>query len=103
MKNDKERREFIDNQNNWEQVGEPIMGLVRMSQLTYKYKQWFKVEIFQRYEHYNIKERRMELVREWIKTGIYEIDTNSRAFTYGISPTQMINAIKEIDKEERAK
>lgn len=103
MKNDKERREFIDNPNNWEQVGEPIMGLVRMSQLTYKYKQWFKVEIFQRYEHYNFKIGKMELVREWIKTGIYEIDTNSRAFTYGISPTQMINAIKEIDKEERAK
>lgn len=103
MKNDKERREFIDNPNNWEQVGEPIMGLVRMSQLTYKYKQWFKVEILQTYEHYNIKTGRMEPVREWIKTGIYEIDTNSRAFTYGISPTQMINAIKEIDKEERAK
>ena len=103
MKNDKERREFIDNPNNWEQVGEPIMGLVRMTQLTYKHKQWFKVEIFQSYKHYNIKERRMEPVREWIKTGIYEIDTNSRAFTYGISPTQMINAIKEIDKEERAK
>ena len=103
MKNDKERREFIDNPNNWEQVGEPIMGLVRMTQLTYKHKQWFKVEIFQSYEHYNIKERRMEPVREWIKTGIYEIDTNSRAFTYGISPTQMINAIKEIDKEGRAK
>lgn len=103
MKNDKERREFIDNPNNWEQVGEDIMGLVRMMQLTYKHKQWFKVEILQRYEHYNIKERRMEPVREWIKTGIYEIDTNSRAFTYGISPTQMINAIKEIDKEERGK
>lgn len=103
MKNDKERREFIDNPNNWEQVGEDIMGLVRMMQLTYKYKQWFKVEILQRYEHYNIKERRMETVREWIKTGIYEIDTNNRAFTYGISLTQMLNTIKEIDKEERAK
>lgn len=103
MKNDKERREFIDNPNNWEQVGEPIMGLVRMMQLTYKHKQWFKVEILQTYEHYNIKTGTMETVRAWIKTGIYEIDTNSRAFTYGVSVTQMMNAIKEIDKEERAK
>ena len=102
LRNDKERREYIADPKNWETVG-TLNNLIRMRTLTYKSETWYTIEIMQMFQHYNLKTRAMEWVSEWRRLGIYQINVDHRAFTYGVSVTEIINRIKEIDKEERAK
>ena len=102
LRNDKERREFVNDSSNWELVGE-LNNLIRLKALTYKTDIWYTLEIMQMFQHYNIKAGAMEWVSEWRRLGIYQLNIDHRAFTYGVSVTEIINRIKEIDKEERAK
>ena len=102
LRNDKERRDYIQNQANWETVG-TLNNLIRMRTLTYKSETWYTLEIMQMFQHYNIKAGAMEWVSEWRRLGIYQLNVDHRAFTYGVSVTEIINRIKEIDKEEKQK
>lgn len=102
LKNDKERREFVQNSDNWETIGE-MNGLVRLKRLTYRKTEWYRVEIMQVYQHFNFRKESMEWVSEWNKIGIYKIDTEHRAFTYGYSITQIADEIKDMDRKEKRK
>lgn len=101
MRNDRERKEYIEDEKNWTQVGDTTFGLLRLMMLTYGDAEWYKVQVFQEHQHYNCKKGDFEWVREWVTVGIYSISTARRAFSYGWSTSRIVEAIKEADKEEK--
>ena len=103
LRNDKERREYIENEKNWTQVGDTTFGLLRLMMLKYGDAEWYKVQVFQEHQHYEHQTSQFEWVREWVTVGIYSISTARRAFSYGWSTSRIVEAIKEADKAERHK
>ena len=106
MRNDKERQQFVQDDNNWHRVGSDIMGKVRLRELEYKNNFWYRIEIL---EHYFENEffsgsdyKRVDKVN-WRPLRMFVLDKDTRAFEDTVSPTQIVEAIKEIDKEERKK
>lgn len=103
MRNDKERQAFVQDANNWHEVGTEIMGRVRLRKLEYKNHTWYRIEIMTDcYE------------TEWTATGykrkktirrqplrMYVIDKETGAFDEPVSMTQIVEKIKEIDKKEK--
>ena len=100
--NDKKRREFVQNDENWELVGE-LNGLVREKMLAYKGTEWYAVEVRQNVQHYNVHSHALEYRAEWTRVGIWKLSRSVRAFTYGWSVSQIVDEIKRIDKEEKEK
>ena len=102
LKNDKERREFVYDPANWEQVGSDINGLVRLTRLEYKGHEWFGIEIrhvcltFDSHLNHITK-------KEWHQIAIYELDTENRGLACQWSRSQVAAQLKQIDKEEKAK
>jgi len=102
LKNDRERRDFVNDPKNWETIGD-IKGLVQMRMLRYKGLIWYATFIRQVHQRWDRDIHGHIYEADWTRLGIYQINTEHRAFTYGISPTEIIQAIKEADKEERGK
>lgn len=101
MKNDKERREFIDNPNNWELVG-MLNNIIRLMKLTYKDHEWFAVDIWQEDTTFDYKLKKHVPEKQWRRMNRYKI-TENHAFSYGMSVTDIMNEIKAIDRKERNK
>lgn len=95
MRNDKERQAFVLDDNNWHRVGMDIMGRVRMRELEYKNHTWYRVDVLE--THWPTK------LPYWRHLRMYVIDEKTGAFSDSVSVTQIVEAIKEIDKEERKK
>lgn len=103
MRNDKERMEFVKDDANWHRVGVDIMGKVRLRELEYKDHFWYRIEILMHgfdTEWLGTEMKRTKKV-EWQPIRMYVLDKDTRAFEDTISPTQIVDQIKEIDKQER--
>ena len=101
MRNDKERQAFVQDDNNWHRVGVEIMGRVRLRELEYKNHTWYRIEVMTRWFDYKSHARGVEW--RWQPLRMYVIDKATGAFADTVSVTQIVNEIKEIDKEERGK
>lgn len=97
MRNDKERQAFVQDDNNWHRVGMEIMGRVRLRELEYKNHTWYRIEVMTRWFDYKSHAREWR----WQPLRMYVIDKATGAFADTVSVTQIVNEIKEIDKEER--
>ena len=97
MRNDKERQAFVQDDNNWHRVGTEIMGRVRLRKLEYKNHTWYRIEVMTRWFDYKSRTRKPE----WRPLRMYVIDKETGAFDEAVSVTQIVNEIKEIDKEEK--
>ena len=102
LKNDKERKEFVNNPENWELVGE-LNGLIRLKKLTYGKKEWFAIYVRKSYDHYDYREKQMKEVIEWQRARIHTLNTEIRAFGQEYSPSQIVEEIKDMDREARKK
>lgn len=100
MRNDRERRGFVADEKNWKLV-QDIMGLVQLRMFRYKGKAWYAVFLRQIYQQWDRSVHEMTKTAGWIRVGIYQLDTARRAFTYGIDPAEIVEAMREADKEER--
>lgn len=100
LTNDKLRREFVDNPDNWETIGD-LKGLVRLSRLEYKSLEWFSVWVRQTHVQYDYRVKDVVPETKWWRKNIYKIDKTTRALTYGMSTTQVVDEIKEYDKKEK--
>lgn len=105
MRNDKERQQFVQDDNNWHRVGTEIMGRVRMRELEYKSHVWYRIEIMTHWFENEFTDASYKRIKRmgWQPLRMYVIDKETGAFADTVSVTQIVNAIKEIDKEERAK
>ncbi|MBR2677626.1 MAG: hypothetical protein IKE28_12040 [Solobacterium sp.] len=102
MRNDQERREFIDNQDNWQPVGSDATGNVRIMSLKYLGNEWQRVDVYREYERFDYE--KLGYVKEigWVPTDTFSVNSEG-IIGNTITKTQILNRIKEIDKEERAK
>ena len=102
LRNDKERREFVDNSSNWKTIRE--MPGIRLRELTYKEKyHWYKLEIWQECDYFDKKAMKLCRTVLWREVRIFTLSEKTHAFDEAISVTQIVDKIKEIDKEERKK
>lgn len=99
LTNEKKRREFVNNSDNWEIVGE-MNSLVRLTRLEYKGKEWYGIEIRSGHDVYDAEIRRL-FKKDWLQIAIYQLDTDNRCFTYPWSRSQVATQLKLIDKEEK--
>ena len=103
MRNDKERQAFVQDANNWHEVGTEIMGRVRLRKLEYKNHTWYRIEIMTdcyETEWTATGYKRKKTIR-WQPLRMYVIDKETGAFDEPVSVTQIVNEIKEIDKNEK--
>ena len=101
LKNDKERREFVYNSDNWEVIGE-LNSLVRLTRLEYKDHEWYGIEIRSGHDVFDAEIRRI-FKKNWLQIAIYQLDTENRCFTFPWSRSQVAAQLKQIDKEEKSK
>lgn len=101
MRNDKERRQYVDNIENWE-VTNSLPG-IRLLELRYGKRTWYKLQIWTNRDTYDFDKREMTTVNEWADVRIMEYLPTNHAFSYGVSVTQIVDAIKAIDREARKK
>ena len=73
------------------------MGRVRLRELEYKNHTWYRIEVMTRWFDYKSHAREWR----WQPLRMYVIDKETGAFDEPVSVTQIVNEIKEIDKEER--
>lgn len=102
LSNDKKRREFVSNVDNWEIVGD-ILGLVQLRKLTYGSQEWLAICVRHTWDEYNPGKHGFEHVTRWIITGMYQIDKECRTLDTGWSQSQIVECIKKMYKEERNK
>jgi hypothetical protein len=102
LSNEKKRREFVENPQNWE-VLPSADNFVRVSKLLYKGHMWFHIEIWQTYEHFDPKARMVIPTTQWVDRGYYKISKRTHALTYQMSIDDIADEIKEIDKKEKEK
>ena len=102
LSNDKKRREYVGNVDNWEVVGD-ILGLVQLRKLTYGKQEWLAICVRRTWDTYNVGKHGFERVTKWVITGMYQIDTDLRTLDNGWSQSQIVEVIKNIHKEERSK
>lgn len=105
MRNDTERRAFVENDDNWEEIG--AVGfvdnpLIRLSRLEYEGHEWFKVDVWETYTSgYDFENRRHSHKTGWHSARMYRFDPGSKSFNYTVSVTEIRDEIKEIDKEKK--
>lgn len=104
MRNDKERRDYVENPNNWKTEAEyagSYPGALRVSSLTYGDEMWFKVEIIKLQTEFDFDTREHIQLLRWVSLGVYQEAWNGTGFSEEHwSTTQIVNRIKEIDREE---
>ena len=103
MRNDKERQAFVQDASNWHRVGTEIMGRVRLRELEYKNHTWYRIEIMTHWFENEFTHAGYTRHRKmgWQPLRMYVIDKETGAFDDAVSMTQIVEKIKEIDKQEK--
>ena len=102
LSNDKKRREYVSDVDNWEVVGD-ILGLVQLRKLTYGSQEWLAICVRRTWDTYNAGKHGFDRVTKWVITGMYQIDKEFRTLDNGWSQSQIVEVIKNIRKEEKKK
>lgn len=102
MKNDKERREFVDNEDNWRIFDTASCMALRVKVLEYGNMAWYKVEAKRVSEHFDHKTRRVVTKPNWRTLDMYSTGSGDMtSFGEHVSVTQIVNRIKDYDKEHK--
>lgn len=102
LSNDKKRREYVSDVDNWEIVGD-ILGLVQLRKLTYDRQEWLAICVRRTWDTYNVGKHGFDRVTKWVITGMYQIDKEFRTLDNGWSQSQIVEVIKNLRKEEKKK
>ena len=100
MKNDKERKAFVEDERNWRIVDSTNNMMIRMKMLTYRELWWFKVEAIHIAEWYDVKRGQFVKEPKWFQIGMYD-GTTSGVLGEHVSVTQIVNRLKDYDRERR--
>jgi hypothetical protein len=74
MKNQAERREYLENEDNWTPV--EVLRNVRVSQIKYKGEKRYKLETFEVITRYDYHDRKSYNAGEWVVRGYYKTPEN---------------------------
>lgn len=100
MKNDKERKAFVDDDRNWAIVDSTNNMLIRMKMLEYGDMKWCRVDAFRQTERYDVRHRKLVTKKDWTTLDMYAFD-ELKGLGEHVSVTQIVNRIKDYDKEHR--
>ena len=101
MKNDKERRDYINNPENWILAfGSGNIENIRTMVLTYKDERWARLEVYREYESFDFEKLETVKKKGWVETALYAVSKDGE-IGEPISKTQIMNRMKELDRKER--
>lgn len=104
MRNDKERKTFVEDPFNWKVVAEcegDYPGGIRICALEYAGEAWYKIEAMVEYNIFSYTESKLKTVRGWHALRMYAPTADGDVFGESVSITQIVTAIKEIDMGRR--
>lgn len=96
LKNDKARRAFVDDEENWETIHE--MPGARIRCLSYKSASWYKFEVWQTANEWDKNTKTLVEKTRWRELRIFTMNETTHAYDEQVSAKQIADAIKEIDK-----
>lgn len=96
LKNDKARRAFVDDEENWETIHE--MPGARIRRLSYKSASWYKFEVWQTANEWDKNTKTLVEKTRWRELRIFTMNETTHAYDEQVSAKQIADAIKEIDK-----
>lgn len=100
MKNDKERKAYIEDANNWH-LANQIGTLVRVERLEYKGEFWARIQVREEMNVYNWENHKAYKKIEWHTLRMYKTGCDAEDNLYFAetqSTTQILNAMKAADK-----
>ena len=100
MRNNEERRQFVEDINNWELAESTIW--TQTLKLTYKGHEWYQIRVLENSERYDYKVGRFRKSANWENHMRY-YKVNPDVGLDLVSKANIINEIKEIDKKEKTK
>lgn len=96
LKNDKARRAFVDDEENWETIHE--MPGARIMRLSYKSASWYKFEVWQTANEWDKSTKKLVEKTRWRELRIFTMNETTHAYDEQVSTKQIADKIKEIDK-----
>lgn len=102
MKNDKERKAYIEDANNWH-LANQIGTLVRVERLEYKGKFWARIQVREELYAYDWENNKSYTTIKWHTLHMYKTGCDAEGNLYFAetqSTTQILNAMKAADKNE---
>ena len=100
MKNDKERKAFVDNPDNWE-VTNTLSDKVRIVRLSYQGKEWYRIQILKNDNYYDYDSRELKKRIDWVTLETCPFSSELGVFGDHWSNTNIVDAIKTLDREAK--
>lgn len=98
MRNDTERKAFVETDKNWQTL-QAIPEVLRLQSLIYKDHEWFRVQIYQVQLRFDYEKSKVYQVADWATVRRMKWDKEFGGFSESMSVSQILREIKEIDKE----
>ena len=98
MRNDTERKAFVETDKNWQTLKE-IPDVLQLQSLIYKGHEWIRIRIYQVQLRFDYEKCKPYQVTDWSTVRWMTWDKNLGGFSESMSVSQILREIKEIDKE----
>lgn len=98
MRNDTERKAFVEKDKNWQTLKE-IPDVLQLQSLIYKGHEWIRIRIYQVQLRFDYKKCKPYQVADWATVRWLKWDKEFGGFSESMSVSQILREIKEIDKE----
>ena len=98
MRNNKERQEFVRNEDNWEVIDR--MAFAVLKKLEYKGAAWLKIQHYVEGEKYDYTVRDRKVVKEYDDKGVYIVNGDGDALKWS-NETEIVDKMRELDRLEK--
>jgi len=98
MRNDTERKAFVDTDENWQTLKE-VPDVLQLQSLIYKGHEWIRLRIYQVRVHFDHETCKVYQAPDWNTIWRSKWDKEFGGFSDSMSNSQILREIKEIDKE----
>jgi hypothetical protein len=101
MKNDKERKAYVENPANWRLISS-LNDKIRIVHLTYHDKAWYRIQIMKEQNYYDHAAGDFKKRIEWVTLETCLFDPERGVFGEHWSATNIVDSIKTIDRESKS-
>ena len=98
MRNDTERKAFVEADKNWQMLKE-IPDVLQLQSLIYKGHEWIRLRIYQVQNRFDYEKRQPYQVADWTTIRWLKWNSDLGGLSESMSVSQILREIKEIDRE----
>ena len=98
MRNNKERQQFVRNEDNWEVIDR--MAFAVLKKLEYKGESWLKIQHYVEGERFDYEDRTRKVLKFYDDKGIYIVNKDGDAMKWW-SETEIVDKMRELDRLEK--